>query len=208
MEFFSGFRYPSRANVQAKVDQFDREEEVIETALALLIERYPLNTNISEVYVKVKILNVLYSTQILGIGAVAERIVECAIDPRLERGDPEVVAAIANVQYKDKKRCNYSFATKYCSWHRPEEYPIFDSRAVASLQAYRSQEPSKPFAKFVRDDLWDFPKFCGVITKFREDFELEDFSVKDIDKFLYETGSDYFNWKEARATALAQATPA
>jgi hypothetical protein len=202
MESFGGFLYPNRENVQSKIDKFNREEEAIETALALLIGRYPLNTEIREVYVKVKVLNVLYATQILGIGKVAERIVECAIDSRLERGDPDVVAAIANVQFKGKNRCNYSFATKYCSWHRPEKYPIFDSRVAACLVAYRSQGLPDPFAKFVGDDLWNYLKFLDVVKAFRTRYHLEDFSFKDIDKFLYETGSDYFNWKEAARTPV------
>jgi hypothetical protein len=34
---------------------------------------------------------------------------------------PEVVDEIANISVPRKRdRCHFSFATKYCSWHRPE----------------------------------------------------------------------------------------
>jgi hypothetical protein len=200
------FVQPSLQNVQKRVDQFNREEEAVETALALLIGRFPLNTRFQDVSVKVKVLNVLYSTQILGVGIVAARIVECAIDQHLDCGDPEVVKTIARVQFKGKNRFNYSFATKYCSWHRPELYPIFDSRVLASLVAYRLRDR---FAKFIQDDLWDYRKFLDVMNAFRTHYQLEAFSFKDIDKFLYETGSDYFSAKDAaRPPVLAEVAPA
>jgi len=188
------FEEPNNANVQARVDQFDREEAAIETALALLIAKFPFNTQIDIVSLKVRVLNLLYSTQILGVYTVAAQIVKCDIDSRIDSGDPELVAAIANVQFKGKNRCFYSFATKYCSWHRPELYPIYDSRAVASLCAYRNQHR---FAEFIQDDLWDFRKLRDVIVRFRSRFHLEEFSFKDIDKFLYEVGRGYFESKKA-----------
>jgi hypothetical protein len=116
------------------------------------------------------------------------------------------VDAIANVQFKGKNRRFYSFATKYCSWHRPERYPIFDSRVLVSLCAYRKQYS---FARFIQDDLWDYRKFRAIIEDFRIRFHLEDFSFKDIDKFLYQTGSEYFQSKEAtRTPASAEVAPA
>lgn len=59
---------------------------------------------------------------------VAKVIKDAAIDPLLESGDPKVVGKITKVTYTGKTRWNYSFATKYCSWHRADRYPIFDSR--------------------------------------------------------------------------------
>jgi hypothetical protein len=65
------FEEPTPKNVEARVDQFNREEEAIETALALLLERFPLNTQKDVVSLKVRVLNLLYATQILGVSAVA-----------------------------------------------------------------------------------------------------------------------------------------
>jgi hypothetical protein len=208
------FEEPNPKNVLARVAQFNREEAAIETALALLIERFPLNRQIDIVALKVRVLNLLYSTQILGVYPVAAHIFECDIDSRLDSGDPDLVSVIANVQFKGKNRCNYSFATKYCSWHRPELYPIFDSRAVASLCAYRKKYR---FANFIQNDLWDYRKFREVIGQFRSHFDLGEFSFKNIDKFLYEVGRSYFESKamatgsevsaEVTAAAVGETTP-
>jgi hypothetical protein len=60
---------------------------------------------------------------------VAKHICDLDIDQKIEQGLPEVVNQIASVEIAGKKRCNYSFATKFCSFHVPGAYPKFDGFA-------------------------------------------------------------------------------
>ncbi len=51
------------------------------------------------------------------------------IDVRIQSGDATVVHDIANVFHKSKNKNvnHFSFATKYCSFHQPQKFPIYDS---------------------------------------------------------------------------------
>jgi hypothetical protein len=95
----------------------------------------PRNVDAGEVSVKVAALNGLYATSIYGIAQMARHIVSLNIDDPLSSGraDPGLVERIARLEQKGKVRRNYSFATKYCSFHRPDVYPIYDSLVVEIL---------------------------------------------------------------------------
>jgi hypothetical protein len=101
----------------------------IDAALTTAFVAMPRNDDVGEVAVKIAALNGLYATNIFGIVQVARHVVALDIDVDLAENtaDPELIERIANVSIGGKRRRNYSFATKYCSFHRPEVYPIFDS---------------------------------------------------------------------------------
>src|SRR5690606_36386235 len=107
------------------------------------------------------------------------------IDTRLDAGDPALVDDIARVRCGSKARRFYSFATKYCAWHRPDDYQIYDSQADAALWAYRRQHS---FATFRRQDLQTYRRFIEVIDAFRRCFGIEGVGRKELDMFLWEIG--------------------
>jgi hypothetical protein len=137
------------------------------------------------VIAKVAVLNALYATRIMNIYPVVNRILELDVDARLAAGDEKVVNEIAWVKLGKKKRMLLSFASKYCHWHEPERFQIFDSRVEAMLLKYRRRFG---FAKFRNWELRDYPSFSRVINDFRAFFGLKDFSRKEIDKFLWVEG--------------------
>jgi hypothetical protein len=191
---------PTPADVEKACAQFDEQNKVLEESLRRLFAHFRGNAQIEDVYLKVTALNALYGTQIPvyseripDIQDVANLIAECGIDGDLEQGSDQVVAQIANVEVPGKaSRYNYSFATKYCSWHRPEFYPIFDSRVNEYLWHLRRH---KILNQFHREELWDYPELKGIITEFQNKFGLGAFTFKQIDKFLYEQGGILFNQK-------------
>lgn len=156
-------------------------------ALEKLFALYPKNTEPSEVLVKVAALNALYHAAILALETVAKHIVSLNIDAPLAAGDLSVVGKIARVKVgikgREKERTNYSFATKYCWWHNHAAYPIWDSRVDKALWLYARQCPA--FKTFRRQDLWDYPRFVGIVNAFQQHFDLKQFDYKAIDKFLY-----------------------
>jgi hypothetical protein len=176
---------PNTHRVRVACKEFD--EDLSERTLTELFSQYRDNSDLRHVLLKVVAVNSLYGTQIVAVEKVARQIHANAkvIDSGLRAGSLDVVPRIASVKIGEKVRFNYSFATKYCSWHFPELYPIWDSMAHRYLCTLRKQTS---FASFRSKDLWDYPCFREVIIKFRDAFSLAEFSFKEIDEFLWLEG--------------------
>jgi hypothetical protein len=182
------FRHPTADVLNEAVARFDKEFAVIEEALEILFRQYPTNTYLPGVLLKVVALNRLYSTQILAVMDVARHIHHhaAAIDAGLATGSADVVELIGlvTIEADGKKRYNYSFATKYSSWHNPTRYPIWDSRAEHYLWAMQKQEHfAADFA--ANKDLWTYEKFREIVEAFQRFYGLKSFSFKSIDKLLW-----------------------
>ena len=149
----------------------------------------PENKDISDVLLKVSTLNDFYSTNIFSVYPVAKHITSLAIDARLKAGDVTLVGDIQRVVINGSERKFYSFATKYCSHHNPLEYPIYDSYVEKVLKYYRDLDR---FAKFSNDDLKDYIRFKGALVDFRRFYHLEQFNLKEIDKYIWQLGKIYF----------------
>ena len=165
-----------------------------EDALHLLFrEIYPDNTDLRHVLLKCSMLNDFYGTNIYGVYPMAKHIIALSIDERLRQGDPQLVDDIASghgIKHSSgKERQLFSFATKYCSHHNPEDYPIYDSYVEQLLLFFRKKDG---FADFRNADLRDFPLFKQIILQFRAYYGLEQFSVKQIDQYLWQLGKDKF----------------
>jgi hypothetical protein len=187
---------PTADLVLAACRKFDKENEVVEQALQDLFGQYRSNHYHPHVLLKVVALNALYSTRIFvfsekvpSVLDVARHIHEHAqeLDSALSAGSPEIVDTIAMVTVLEKKDRNYfSFATKYCSWHNPVSYPIWDSNVERYLGCLQKQTG---FAKdFNMNAQWKYPIFHAVMHRFRDCYDLGSFSFKEIDKFLWLCG--------------------
>lgn len=183
---------PTIDNVNYYLQQWDSLENYVlqEAALdKLFFKTYPNNTDISDILIKASSLNDFYSTNIFSIFPVAKHILSLDIDERLYSGDETLVNEIAFVNMNGTYKNFYSFATKYCSHHCPFEFPIYDSYVEKVLMAYKKKDK---FAKFTKADLKDYPKFKSVIIQFREYYGLTEFSLKDIDRYLWQLGKELF----------------
>ena len=116
----------------------------------LFFDLCPKNENISDILLKSSTLNDFYSTNIFKIYPLARHILSLNIDSRLNAGDVNLVKDIQYVQYDKGFKNFYSFATKYCSHHKPLEYPIYDSYVDLVLRHFRK---SDQFSNFVDSDL-------------------------------------------------------
>ncbi|HLA86931.1 MAG TPA: hypothetical protein VJL10_02815 [Anaerolineales bacterium] len=175
---------PTVELVQKYINKFNDDNELVlvENVLSELFEKYPDNHNLRDVLIKAAALNSLYSTNIYAIVRMAEHIVKEHIDIELQKGTSEVVEKIARIAIKGKIRNNYSFASKYCHWHQPEMYPIYDSYVDQLLWAYHNQHN---FMEFKQIDLRHYPRYKEVIEAFRKHYSLSQFSFKELDKFLW-----------------------
>lgn len=173
-----------------------------EKILCNLFKKYPANTNFEEVVYKITILDSFYSTNLRfndktltadkdnksGIIEVANIILGIKdFDERVERGHIELVDQIVNTAKQDKNmKSVYSFATKYCSFHNSEKYPICDNFVKEELKYYRNQKVSE--FKFQNKDLENYREFVKVVKNFKEIFNLEKYSFKQIDQYLWLVG--------------------
>ena len=110
-------------------------------ALAKLFSAYPKNTCPWQVLLKVTALNALYKTRIMNVYPVVETILDVGrkLDSLISRGDPAAVDLMKMVKFaKRKKAMNFfSFASKYCHFHKPDQYPIYDQYVDAALRNLR-----------------------------------------------------------------------
>ncbi|MFA5623568.1 MAG: hypothetical protein WC966_00730 [Bradymonadales bacterium] len=151
---------------------------------------YPRNDDMDDVLIKVCSLNDFYSTNIFSPFTVAKHIVKLDIDQRLANRDLTLVNDLAVVKVNDQKSIHfYSFATKYCSHHFPEDYPIYDSFVEKMLMHFKRVDK---FYKFKKDDLKHYPSYHAILMEFRSFYGLDEFTLKQLDKYLWQAGKDYF----------------
>lgn len=192
---------PTVDAVKYSGERFDKKNRIIEEALEGLFSHYPKNARTSEVLLKVSTLNALYSTQIPWysnriptVWEVVDHIVDLGIDSALERDSPDLVFNIAETKVTNKKvHYNYSFATKYCNWHRPDFYPIYDSCVDEYLWRLANQGL---IGRFDRQELKIYPKLKEKVIELRDLYGLGAFNFKQIDKFLYYEGGKLLDSKQ------------
>jgi len=161
-----------------------------EQSLALLFKDFcPANEVLEHILLKVTALNAFYSTNILATFPVAKHILEKKIDRRLKAQDLSLVNELASIVIAGTQKNFYSFASKYCNHHVPEAFPIYDSFVVKMLHYY---EGIDAFVTFSKNDLKDYETFVHVITKFREFYGLDQFTLREIDVYLWLAGKDSF----------------
>jgi hypothetical protein len=158
-------------------------------AIGKVLKAFPYNTNFEDVLIKASIINSLYSTNVYAVVKMARHIHSLKIDTAIKKGDMGVVHRIADVEFTTRRF--YSFATKYCHWHNPQEFPIYDSYVDKVLWAYRQQEQDKFQPGFARTDMRQYDKFKNILQDFRKAYQLS-VDIKKLDKFLFIYGKELF----------------
>lgn len=170
----------------AKLENYKLQEG----SLSLLFsELCPKNIKIEHILLKVSALNDFYSTNIFDTYSVAKHILQKNVDANLKANNYSLVNDIAKVSIKGKVKNFYSFASKYCSHHKPECFPIYDSFVEKMLLYYKSVDE---FDAFQKHDLKTYKRFIEIIRNFQSFYKLNKFSLREIDIFLWLAGKKYF----------------
>ena len=170
------------------LDNYVQQEKSLEK---LFSKTYPLNVEMDNVLIKVCSLNKFYSTNIYSPFIVAKHIVSLKIDDRLKNNDLELVNDIAKTKINENiERKFYSFATKYCSHHNPNFYPIYDSFVDKLLWHFKKEDD---FYEFKRIDLKNYSKYTTIYSGFKNFYGLGKYNLKAIDKYLWQAGKEYFS---------------
>lgn len=156
-----------------------------------LVSKYPTNRTLEEIYIKCVFINYVYSTNIFSIYPIAEKIFNLNIDSKLKRKDRSIVDDIATVLINGKARKLYSFATKYCSSHCPDDFPIYDKYVNKALVYFQQQDKFDKSCSKISDfkkKLKNYEEFCNVLSAFMDYYKLADYSFKEIDIYLWQLG--------------------
>ena len=183
---------PCKTEVDKYLKKWDMLENyrLQEKALdKLFFITYPSNNEIEDILIKVSSLNDFYSTNIFSIFPLANHILNLDIDNRLNRNDDTLVNDIANLNIKGKNYCFYSFATKYCSHHNPINFPIYDSYVEKILIYFRNRDK---FHNFEKNQLKNYADFKKVLIAFKKFYDIDEFNLKEVDKYLWQLGKEYF----------------
>lgn len=183
---------PCKNEVEKYLKKWDSLENYVlqENSLYKLFHKtYPNNNDIDDILIKASSLNDFYSTNIFSIFPVAKHILSLNIDDRLKKGDTTLVNDISKVIISGLEKHFYSFATKYCSHHNPDDFPIYDSFVEKVLIYFKSRDK---FYSFKSSDLKDYSKFKEVLINFKKFYNIDEYSLKDIDRYLWQLGKDYF----------------
>lgn len=185
--------YPTSDLVRKYNSKFDDDPDVAiaDSTVRNLFDEFPRNDNLEHVLRKVIILNQLYNARLWTTATlvVARRIVELKIDVRLNNHDLDLVSDIALNIIKGKTWHFNSFASKYCSFHQPDFYPMIDQYVCRLLNSYRRD---LSFVAFRSVEFKDYRRFYEIVCQFKTHFKLDEFSLKEIDKFLWAYGTELF----------------
>ena len=160
-------------------------------ALDALFSAYPKNTCSWQVLLKVTVLNALYKTRIMNVYPVVETILGVGrkLDSLISRGDPAAVDLMKMVKFekRDKTINFFSFASKYCHFHKPDRYPIYDQYVDAALRKLRREKK----LSFGTDALnrEAYAPFKSVIDSFIGRYA-NGCSYDAVDKFLWRRGKE------------------
>ena len=184
---------PNKKIMEEYLNKWDNLEEHYvwqESSLDKLFHKdYKYNTDLNEILIKCSCLNDFYSTNIFSIYPIAKKIFELNIDKRLKEGDPILVNDIAHITINDKEKYFYSFASKYCSHHNNIEFPIYDYFVDRMLMYFKKKDK---FSSFTQADLKDYVKFKNILIDFKKYYNIDEYNLRDIDKYLWIAGKEYF----------------
>ena len=169
------------------LDDYVHQEQALDR---LFIELCPKNREITDILIKCSALNDFYSTNIFKVHNVALHYLSLDIDKRLEIGDATLVNDLAHITINGKQFYFYSFATKYCSHHQPLKFAIYDNYVDKLLKYYRDKDG---FCKFKAADLKNYQIYLEIIRTFQRFYGIDMFTLKQIDKYLWQLGKEAFN---------------
>lgn len=153
-------------------------------AISKICKQYPNNNNLEEVLIKCAVIDNFSSTNVFDLYKMADHIVKKNIDEKLKKGDYSLVNDIAKVEIGGKERNFYSFATKYCHYHKPDDFAIYDSYVSKVLCVFLDKKES---------ELRNYNNYIKALNDFRQRYNLDKYKYDNLDKYLWRLGRWYLN---------------
>lgn len=178
--------------------------------LKYLFEKMPTNQNAEEVFIKVVVIDFIYSTQLkhliggAGVHDLVDLILGLNFDARVKIGDPTLVNDIAN----NNGGVNlFSFASKYCALHNwyvygKDDYSIYDSVVARLFPKYTAishkNDPKITQISASQVERWrqgkDYKSFNDAIGAFLDSIGIEEkkypWRRSDFDRLMWDQRND------------------
>ena len=153
-------------------------------AMFKICQQYPNNNNLEKVLIKCAVIDKFSSTNVFDLYKMADHIVRKHIDEKLKIEDYSLVDDIAKVEISGKNRNFYSFASKYCHYHNPKKFAIYDSYVAKVLCVFLDKK---------QNELRDYNTFIKALNDFSKCYNFENYGYDDLDKYLWCLGRWYLN---------------
>lgn len=204
--------------IEKCIKYFNGKYKKIEDSLTWVFNEYKKNSNINEVLIKVTTLNSLYGAGLrnskdencdkkktIDVVTMASHIVSMnkKIDELLySKDENESFKAYKIIESgfdtNEYKKC-YVFASKYCSWHNNDVFPIMDSRVKKELYKFiisKNNEFNGDESKgrnIGSSGFYEYELFRSTCIEFRNHVNNfinppKEYTLKDLDKFLWVYG--------------------
>lgn len=145
--------------------------------------------DLDHVRAKVAIIRAKYHPGVIDVEVMARHISDVAnVQERLNGGDLSLVNDIAQCRMA-RGQWYYCFASKYCSFHNPDGFPIYDYFVKKVVWRYineHSNEGRLPFESLRRYD-----EFVSYYKRMIRESALTG-GYKNIDKYLWQLGKKLF----------------
>lgn len=175
-------------DIKSYISKFDTENRLEEDALSIIFKTFPNNNCDTDIYIKASLLNNAYHTGIKDkdLHILCKHIASIDnLDSLIDKGNFSAVLQIG-LTPSSINNC-FSFASKYCSWHNPDAFPIMDRFSRGSLYSFCSIKNHK----IKKRDLYDYFRYVEIYQQFISLCDFHNISYKDIDKFLWLYGKEH-----------------
>jgi hypothetical protein len=126
------------------------------------------------------------------------------LDKMLKDGSSGAVDYVRRAGIRNRRQKDidfYSFATKYCHWHQPTSFPMFDSYVVIAV---RRIDRFVCGQRTIRGDLRGYPMFVQVIDQVMDWTKWAAKAYKTADQGLWILGQILDGTLEPRDLGLEQ----
>ncbi len=166
-----------------------------EKFLDKLFSEYKSNNDEYEVFIKVKVLDFFYSTNLKeGLDEMVKKICEVSkddnFDKKLKKGDKKLINKICKVKSTlyGTKDCT-SFASKYCSRYEKDKFPIYD-KLVKQMLCLINEATNFTGKKISINKMKEYEDYCSIVDKFINKFNegkklKEQIDYKSFDRYIW-----------------------
>lgn len=190
---------PTQKNIDTALELYNKLQNwrlADETIRKYVEADHKENKDISIITTKVVLINSLYYTFVLSPLEMAKHIQKIAekkqLDYLISTGDPMAVELISQAKISKRKIRFLSFASKYCHFHNPSKYSMFDKYVCNLLKKINGKEQTLGINN---KNLTKYPVFHAAIVNLKEKVNLKNDFI-EMDRYLWLCGQKIStDWK-------------
>lgn len=165
--------------------------------IQFVMNKYLGNESLKSTLEKCKIINSCYHARVSNehLSKLSEILNGNDIRKLIKDGEIKIVQKVAKISKEITGKYYYCFITKYCSWHNPEAFPIFDNIVFRVLKLINIEHNFLLYRKGTQlepnggDDKNYYQNYVNVIKNSSKLFEAcPDINFRNIDRYFWMKG--------------------